>query len=138
LVTFGKQRINVGGKKKDNSYELIRLCTKLDTNVVGGASRLFKYFVKNYNPHTVISYADRRWSVGGIYNKLNFVLKHTSQPSYFYVMNKKRVNRYSMRKDILVSKYGCPIDMTEKEFCYSKGWYRIYDCGCLCYEWIKN
>ena len=26
---------------------------------------------------------------------------------------------------------------TEKEFCFSQKWYRIYDCGCICYKWNK-
>ena len=71
-----------------------------------------------------------------LYNKkIGFKFTHTSKPSYSYVVNKKRTNRYTLRKDVLVSKYGCPLEITEKEFCNSKGWYRIYDCGCLCYKW---
>jgi hypothetical protein len=44
----------------------------------------------------------------------------------------------NIRKNILTKKYGCPENMSEHDFCKSKGWYRIYDCGCLCYEWINN
>lgn len=111
------------------------MCSKLNTVVVGGASKMLRYFIKNFNPRTIITYADRRWSTGGVYEKIGFKFTHTSKPSYSYVVNKKRVNRYTLRKDVLVSKYGCPPEMTEKEFCNSKGWYRIYDCGCLCYKW---
>ena len=135
VMTFGKKRINVGSKQEEGVYELIRMCGKLNTLVVGGASKMLKFFIRNFNPKSIITYADRRWSSGNVYEKIGFKFTHASKPSYSYVINKKRVNRYTLRKDILVSKYGCPIDMTEKEFCYSKGWYRIYDCGCLCYEW---
>ena len=138
LMTFGKKRINVGCKHNDNHYELIRFCNELNTIVIGGASKLFKYFINKYNPDEIISYADRRWSQGNLYEKLGFVLTHTSKPNYFYVINKKRINRYTLRKNVLVEKYGCPKEMTEKDFCYNKGWYRIYDCGCLCYKWKKN
>lgn len=41
------------------------------------------------------------------------------------------------RKNILVKKYNCRQNISEHEFCKSKGWYRIYDCGCLCYKWKK-
>lgn len=135
LMTFSKPRINVKGNKDDNSYELLRFCNKKNINVIGGASKLFAHFKKIHNPKKIISYADRRWSKGELYEILNFVKYNESQPSYSYVINKKRVNRFSLRKDILVSKYGCDPKMTEKEFCNSKGWYRIYDCGCLCYKW---
>ena len=60
LMTFGKQRKNMGRKDDGNTYELIRFCNKLNTNVVGGASKLFKHFIKEFNPSSVISYADRR------------------------------------------------------------------------------
>lgn len=135
IMTFGKKRVNVGAKQEEGVYELIRMCSKLNTVVVGGASKMLRYFIKNFNPRTIITYADRRWSTGGVYEKIGFKFTHTSKPSYSYVVNKKRINRYTLRKDVLVSKYGCPPEITEKEFCNSKGWYRIYDCGCLCYKW---
>lgn len=137
IMTFGKPRINVGGKSIEGKYELLRFCNKNNTTVIGGASKLLKAFIKEKNPIEIISYADRRWSNGNLYEQLNFKLYNESEPSYSYVVNKKRVNRFSMRKDILVSKYDCPLNLTEKQFCESKGWYRIYDCGCLCYIWKK-
>ena len=73
LMCFGKQRVNLGKKHiDDGEYELLRFCNKKNTNVVGGASRLFKHFVADYSPKVILSYCDRRWSVGGMYEKLGF------------------------------------------------------------------
>lgn len=138
LMTFGKLRKNLGSTSKEGSYELLRFCNKLGYSVPGAASRLFKCFIREYNPQEVISYADRRWSAGNMYEKIGFKLDHVSKPNYFYVINGKRYNRFGFRKDVLVRKYGCPPEMTEKSFCESKGWYRIYDCGCLVYKWEKT
>jgi hypothetical protein len=135
LMTFGKTRHFVGNGK--NNYELLRFCNKIGYTVVGGASKLFKYFIKNNEANEIISYADRRWSSGELYDKLGFIQYNKSKPNYFYIINGKRVYRYSMRKSVLIEKYGCDKNMTEKEFCYQKGWFRIYDCGCLCYKWEK-
>lgn len=137
LMTFGKPRKNVKGKTGENIYELIRFCNKVGYSVVGGSSKLFNEFIKEYNPSEVISYADRCWSNGNLYETLNFIKYNTSKPSYYYIIDKKKINRFNLRKDVLVSKYGCPKEMSEHEFCISKGWYRIYDCGCLCYLWKK-
>lgn len=138
IMTFGKLRRNVGFSiKNDNNYELLRFCNKINTNVIGGASKLFKHFIKTHNVESIISYADRCWSNGKVYEKLNFIKYNESKPSYYYVVNKKRVNRFNLRKDVLVKKYNCPKNITEHEFCLSQKWYRIYDCGCLCYVW-KN
>ena len=43
IYTFGK---NFFGK--DNSIEVLRVGTKKFSNVVGGASKLLKYFINNY------------------------------------------------------------------------------------------
>ena len=133
VMTFGCLRKNLGNKNKENCYELLRFCNKINTNVVGGASKLLSHFIKQYHPEEIISYADRRWSQGNVYEKLGFSYKHNSQPNYFYIVGDKRVNRFSFRKNILVKKYGCPIETTEREFCLSQKWYRIYDCGTKIY-----
>ena len=130
-MTFGKPRKNLGSKGQENVYELLRFCPKLDTTVIGGASRLLKHFIKTMQPKEIISYSDRRWSDGNLYRKLGFELDHISQPNYFYVVNGKRKNRFALRKDVLVRDYGCDPTMSEREFTKTKGWYRIYDCGTM-------
>ena len=137
VMTFAGNRINVGGKKKDGEYELVRFANKIDTSVIGGASKIFKYFIEKYKPTEVKSFADRRWSNGNLYETLGFRFSGNTEPNYFYVVNKKRVNRFSMRKDVLVKKYGCPENITEKKFCESNGWYRIYDSGSKRYVWKR-
>ena len=136
LMTFGKSRHFVGNGKAE--YELVRFCNKLNTNVIGGASKLFHYFIKTYNPNEIISFADRRWSNGNLYDVLQFNLYNISKPNYYYVIGSKRYNRFNFRKSILVKKYNCPLDMSEHDFCKSQKWYRIYDCGCLCYKWLNK
>ena len=138
LMTFCKLRKVLGSNNKDDTYELLRFCNKLDTTVIGGASKLLSYFIKIHKPIEIISYADRRWSDGNLYFNLGFELTHTSKPNYSYVINKKRVHRFNLRKDILVNKYNCPNDKTEHQFCLEQKWYRIYDCGCLCFRKHMN
>lgn len=134
-MSFGDLRKNLGSKKIENSYELLRFCNKINTSVIGGASKLFKHFIKEFNPLEITSYADRRWSMGNLYTELGFNFSHNSEPNYFYVINGERKNRFGYRKDILVSKYGCDPNDTERNFCFNKGWHRIYDCGTKVYKW---
>ena len=132
LMTFSKTRHFIGAQKYD--YELLRFCNKINTCVIGGASKLLKHFIEIYKPKTIVSYADRRWSTGNLYHKLGFNLYNISRPNYFYIIKGKRKNRINFQKSVLVKKYNCPENMSEHEFCLSQHWYRIYDCGCLCYE----
>ena len=137
VMNFCKLRKNLGQNSNENEYELLRFCNKLDTIVVGGASKLFKHFIKMINPTIVKSYADRRWNTGNLYEKLGFEFTHFSQPNYFYVIGQQRHNRFSFRKDILVEQ-GFDSNKSEHEIMFDRGIYRIYDCGCLCYKWTSK
>ena len=136
LMCFGKSRHFIGNGKTE--WELLRFCNKINFNIVGAASKLLKHFIEKYDPHEIVSYADRRISVGNLYERLEFTLHNKSRPNYFYIIDNERKYRFNFRKSILVKKYECPEYMSEHEFCLSKKWYRIYDCGCLCYKWKKK
>lgn len=131
IMTFGKGRIALGGKS--NEYELVRFCNKINTTVIGGADKLLKYFIKTYTPSTIISYADRRWSQGDLYSKLNFTKTHYSQPNYWYIIQGKRKHRFAYRKSILV-KQGYDKNKSEAEIMFERKIYRIYDCGTIVYK----
>jgi len=130
VMTFCKNNIS---RKNYNSWELNRFCSLLNTTVVGGASKLFSYFKKNYNIDTVISYADRRWSSGDIYKLLGFKCDRNTFPNYWYFLPNelKRINRYTLRK----TSKDDP-NKTEKEIREDQGYYRIWDCGNS--KWVWN
>lgn len=121
----------------DNTWELIRFCNKLDTSVIGGASKLLKSFIVKINPSKIITYADKRWSNGNLYEKLGFTHTHDSKPNYFYVIGQHRENRFKYRKGELVKK-GFSSDKSEHEIMLENKIYRIYDCGSMCFEMILN
>lgn len=127
IMTFGKSRFN-----KSYDYELIRYCSKLNTTVVGGASKLLKHFERNFKPKSLISYANRRWSQGGVYEKLGFDFLYNTQPNYFY-FREGQMNLYSRNK---FQKHKLPKllnnfnpELTETENMYNNGYRKIYDSG---------
>ena len=134
LMTFGSKRKNLGSKNEEDSYELLRFCNKLNTTVVGSASKLLKYFINEKHPKEIISYCDRRWSQGNMYEKLGFNLDHISQPNYFYIVNGKRENRFKYRKSELV-RQGFDKNKTEESIMKERGIKKIYDCGTKVYKW---
>lgn len=136
LMTFGGLRKNLGNSKKEGHYELLRFCNALNTTVIGGASKLFKYFLRNYNVKNVISYADRRWSKGNLYENLGFNLVSKTKPNYFYTKGHCRENRFKYRKSEIIETEEDKAK-TEKEIMKERGYYRIYDSGTLKYEY-KN
>ncbi len=124
LMTFGWRRTN-----NRREFELIRFCNKLNTSVVGSASKLFAYFRKDINDISdVVSYADISLFEGEIYNFLGFEKVNLSDPNYFWVVNKRRRHRYNFSKRKLV-KLGFDSNKTEVEIMHSRGYYRIFSTG---------
>jgi hypothetical protein len=129
LMSFNHIRNN----SNDNSYDLVRFCNKLNTNIIGGADKLLKYFINNYKPKQIISYADRRWSQGNLYEKLGFNFIHYSKPNYFYIIGKNRKHKSNFKYKLLV-KQGFDKNKKEHQIMIDRGIYRIYDCGVKKYE----
>jgi len=133
VMTFGKLRIATGLHHKENSYELVRMCSKLNTQITGGANKLFKYFIKNYKSNYIISYANRDWATGNVYEKLNFKFKKFTLPGYFYVKSHIKYHRYKFQKHKLVEQ-GYDKNKTEYEIMTERGYYRIWNTGNFVYE----
>jgi len=139
LMTFGGNRRNMGVKNNiDGHYELIRFCNVLNTIVIGGADKLFKYFLRNYNPIKIISYADRSHSNGNLYEKLKFTFVSKTVPNYsYYDSQMNKYNRFNFRKDVLI-KMGYDKNKSAHDIMDSIGYYRVYNAGNLKYEWSNN
>ena len=128
MLNMGKSRYNKGYE-----YEISRFCCKLNTSVVGGFSKLFKYFISEYKPSSVITYADRRYSDGNLYRVNGFDELPSSDPNYYYYRsNKTRWSRVKFQKHKLhkVLKFFDP-NLTEWQNMshIQNGYDRIWDCG---------
>ena len=99
VMGFGKSRYTSDG------FEMIRFCS--DNTVVGGASKIFKHFIKQHDPVSVVSYANRCWSTGSLYKTLGFknVTSNDLNVGYWYISSDyKRYHRSNFTKGKLVSK----------------------------------
>lgn len=126
LMTFGWRRTN-----NSREFELIRFCNKVDTNVIGSASKLYNYFLKNnYNTdvNEIVSYSDISLFNGSLYEKLGFKKVSLSSPNYFWVVDGVRKHRYNYSKRKLVSK-GYDPDKTEVEIMNDLGYWRVFSTG---------
>ena len=129
LMTFGNLRKSLGQVSSEGSYELLRFCNKLGYSIIGGASKLFKYFLNNYDVKEITSYSDSSRGVGNLYKLLNFEFIHESTPNYYYIINGVKKHRFNFRKDKLIREGGDP-NKTEVQIMNEKGYFRIFDSGC--------
>ena len=133
VMTFGKKRISMGNKVNvDYEYEMYRFCNKINYKIHGGASKLLNYFIKTYQPKSILTFADRRYSNGIFYEKLGFQFQYKTKPNYFYILpgEIKKHYRFKFRKDVLV-KEGYDSLKTEFQIMDECGYLRIYDCGSI-------
>jgi hypothetical protein len=135
VMTFGKNRF----KKNSNEFEMIRFCNKINYNVIGASSKLLSYFEKNLNQDNldIISFSDRRFFDGKLYEILGFEFIKNTSPSYIYWKNYQIKNRMSCQKHKLHKILGT-FDETLSEYENMKlnGWRRVWDCGNT--KWIKK
>ena len=123
VATFGKPRYS-----KSEKVELIRLCSKKYHCVVGGASKLLKDM-------KLISYANRRWSYGNVYEKIGLTKISTTPICYFYIDKGNVFHRSSFMKHKLKDKLEkFDPNLSEIENCYNNSLRRIWDCGNILYE----
>ncbi len=132
LMTFGKSRFD-----KNIEWELIRFANKKDISVVGGASKLLKYFNNKYQVKSLITYADRRYSNGNLYEQLGFKFSHCSKPNYFYFLkndyelySRQKFQKHKLSK--LLSSFNP--NLTEWENMKANKYNKIWDCGNVVYK----
>lgn len=121
VAGWGKSRF-----KKDE-VELHRMCTLLNTQVIGGFSKL----IKHSSLTSFVSYVDRSLYDGRGYLSSGFKLIDETPPSYFYFKNKK-FNRITLQKHKLknlIVNYDS--SLTEEENLVLNNFVKVYDCGNL-------
>lgn len=124
LMTFGISRFN-----KDCRYELVRYCSKAGTNVVGGANKLFKYFVNQYmiSGDKIVSYSDIAKTRGTMYETLGFEYKGYDYPNYIW---------WNLSSKDIKTRYQCQIK-NEIETMHNLGYLRIFDSGAKTWIYTK-
>lgn len=137
VMTFGSPRFN-----NDCEYELIRLAFEKGFRVVGGAKKLFKYFIKKYKPANIVSYCDIAKFSGHVYKELEFEFVGYTEPSYvwFNMYNGNVLSRYKTMKKTLIKDFDLDenIELTEEDIMSNMGFLKIYNCGNAKYIWSKK
>ena len=128
LMTFGS---------RFNKFELLRFCNKLNISVVGGASKLFKHFINNYQFENLISYCNLDHGNGNLYKQLGFTYIKDTKPNYWWVIDNIRNYRYKYRISELLKKNIALENQTEVDCMHGLGYYRIYDTGSQLWNYKK-
>tara|TARA_Y100000310_G_scaffold98156_1_gene95836 strand:+ start:4004 stop:5353 length:1350 start_codon:yes stop_codon:yes gene_type:complete len=111
-----------------DTLEIARFSSKLNTNVVGGFSKLMKY-VKEWalqqGYDRFITYADLRFGCGNLYEKVGFTFVKQTPVDYWYSDSDVRYNRFKFRAQD---------GLSERKYAKNMGVTRVYGCGSNLYE----
>ena len=125
IISFSKPRFD-----KEHEYEIIRLCTKLNMNVIGGASKLYKHFIRLFNPSSIISYADRQYSEGNVYNAFEMNFLYNTDPGYKWSDGHTLHNRMNFQKHKLKNVLKIYDEkLSERENMFNNNYKLYWDCG---------
>ena len=92
MMTFCKPRYNCS-----YNWELLRLCTKKDYQVLGGASKLLAAFIKRHPNESIVSYCNESLFNGKVYEALGFK-KIATCKSYHYEKDGIKYHRSNFQR----------------------------------------
>jgi predicted nucleic acid-binding Zn-ribbon protein len=143
-------RFTIGANDRGSAkreWTLTRYATRV--TVPGGASRLFKAFLRAHDPEEVKSFSDNRLFDGGMYEQLGFELEQQTPPDYqvwSMIAGLRPKAHYQRRKlPMRLEEHGVVDDFdpatderTEMQMTYLMGARRLYDCGKKRWRWKKG
>lgn len=109
-------------------WEVIRGATKLGYTIVGGASKIFNYFIKTYNPQSCVYYIDYNYFNGNSLKNLpnmKFIKTQSSFKNWWVSSNEIKSRNPSKHKEI-------------KQLYESGDVIPIYNAGTKVYVWEKD
>lgn len=124
VMVFGPARYTT-----DADQELLRYASR--GMVVGGFTKLLRAHTRSQPKGTkILSYADRRWSTGNVYERNGFACIGNTEPGYWWCRGTERYHRHRFQKHRLhkLLKNFDP-EKTEVENCTANGYWQVYDCG---------
>lgn len=92
LMSFSKTKYNKN-LTGDNDWEIIRGCPGSNNIVIGGVSKLFKHFIREYNPDNVFSYCDFNKFDGKSYELLGMKFIGYTGPDKTWIVDGQPIKR---------------------------------------------
>ena len=134
-MSFGRSRYN-----RKYTYELLRLCSKRGVEVVGGASKLFKFATNQMELDSIVSYCDLAKFSGNVYEKIGMTLVNRTVPNVVWSRENKHVTSNLLRQrgydQLFNTNYGKGTD--NEILMLLNGWVPVCDCGQGVYEYVSH
>lgn len=99
--------------------------------VVGGFSRLVTHFQRTQQWNQLVSFADNRWSDGGVYSNNGWTRESVLPPDYYYSPDgHTRIHKFNYRRKNLPTLLSTfDPTLSEAQNCFANNVLKIWDCG---------
>ena len=94
LMSFSQMKWN-RNLKNDNEWEIIRGCPGSNNIVVGGCSKCFKHFIKDYNPNVIFSYCDANLFNGASYKAIGMCFAGNTGKNKWWILDEEDPNTHT-------------------------------------------
>lgn len=112
------------------NYELLHLCTRKNYQILGGASKLFRYATQNGINGSIIGYCDLSKFQGNVCSKLGMKLKYIKEPAKIWSKNKSKITDQELKakgyNKLFDASYN---DQKDETLMIENGWLPVYNCG---------
>lgn len=117
-------------KLADGGYDLTRYATS--KNVVGGFSKLLKFFKNNNEFDYITTFASLDYSSGDVYRKNGFREVKVTRPNYWYIKGGVRYSRQTFMKHKLRAKLKqFDPKLSENDNMKMNGFLKVFDSGSI-------
>ena len=136
LMVFKKE------KSEESQWTLLRNCQT--QNIEGTTNKIFNYFIREYNPESIIAYCDNAKFSGEVYKDLGFSFISESKPNKHWYTSKREDMQHIT--DSLLQRVGfdnlfhvkSEKGLSNKELIIQRGYVPIYDCGFSTYKYMRK
>ena len=111
------------------SVELVRYASLQGLNVVGAMGKFLEHFIEQHKPDDIMTYTDREWSDGEVYEKIGFVKTEQTAPILFWIHPEEMI-RYPEHKISTQLQTECEnLGIELADFLVQKGFRQIQNLG---------
>jgi hypothetical protein len=124
--------------KNTSGYEIIRLAYKTGSTIRGGASKLLFFVTRNISS-SISTFADLRYSIGGVYEHLGFKKIKITSPGYFYykqngcdylMLSRQQCQKHKLSRIL----EAFDPKLSESQNMFNNGYRRVWNAGNILYR----
>jgi hypothetical protein len=119
-------------RQSSYQFELVRMASDPEYRIHGIWIKLFRKFVCDQHPKSVVSFSDNRLFNGRVYPKIGFSFDGKVSPNYYWTKDGVRHNKSGLRKKNEEKNSG----LTEVQLRQAQGYHKIWDLGKK--RWVWN